>query len=97
MEAWLKCEVSLGQFDTEAAVRFQDHNGDDFSLFVPREDVCVESNISVSPIEGSFRVDILDQRDDLRLIYLPVPTFGNGHSVTVRASQLTGKRDTHHV
>jgi len=90
MRAWLRCEVSAGQFATEVAVRGADYNGERFSLFVPQ--VCVKHGASPLRanewIAGKVDVEILDSRDGFDLVELPGQTFGNGQTMTVRKDQL---------
>ena len=90
MDAWLQCEVSAGQFETEAAIRGTDFNGEAFSLFVPAR--CVKPPVSsLGPNEwsrGKLQVEILDTREGNNLVELPGQTFGNGQTITVREAQL---------
>ena len=89
MDAWLKCEVSAGQFDNEAAVRGRDFSGDAFSLFALRE------SLKTQPFgddwqAGMLRVEILqsDEAGGRHLIYLPAQSFSNGQAITVRSDQI---------
>jgi hypothetical protein len=88
MDAWLKCEVSAGQFEHEASVKFCDYTGEELSLFVQKRDVqFLGSILGDAWIEGKLRVEVLDQKEGLSLIYLPGQTFNNGQSVTVADRQ----------
>jgi hypothetical protein len=88
MDAWLECEVSAGQFSTEAAVRGKNYNGKEFSLFAPIDDVRSHKELGREWEPGVVRIDVLDTRNGYHLVYLPSETFGSSQTVTVRASQL---------
>lgn len=85
---WLRCEVSAGQFPTEAAILGKDYNGEEFSLFVPLDCVRPDKGLGDEWINGNVQVDTLDSRDDLSLVELPGQTFNNGRTITVRNDQL---------
>lgn len=87
MSTWLICEVSLGQFDNEASVRAVDFQGEQFSLFVPRESV-MPTKLSENWVQGCVLVEVLDTEGENVLIYLPGKTFSNGQTITVRKDQL---------
>ena len=84
---WLRCEVSAGQFPAEAAIRGNDHNGEEFSLFVPLDRVRPDKGLGDDWISGNVQVEVLDSRNDLYLVELPGETFNNGRTITVRKDQ----------
>lgn len=84
---WLRCEVSAGQFPTEAAIKGEDYSGEEFSLFVPRQCVRPDAGLCDEWISGMVRVEILDARNNLSLVELPGKTFNNGSTITVRDDQ----------
>ncbi|HET6881551.1 MAG TPA: hypothetical protein VFI31_15415 [Pirellulales bacterium] len=88
MEAWLLCEVSTGQFSTEAAVRGKNSSGKEFSLFAPIQDVRSRGALGDEWEEGSLRVEVLEAQNGYHLVYLPSQTFESGQTVTVRSTQL---------
>lgn len=88
MEAWLRCEVSSGQFGTEAAIRGQDYSGEGYSLFVPVAAVRPSEGLGDDWINGEVLVEILQSRDGLSLVELPGQTFNNGRTITVRNDHL---------
>lgn len=88
MDAWLCCELSVGQFKNEVAVRLSDYSGEAMSLFVPKNSVRSNSTIGDRWSQGALKVEVLDSRDDFYLILLPSQTFSNGQTITVRSSQL---------
>lgn len=92
MDAWLKCEISAGQFPSEAAVRGYDHTKEEFSLFVARDQVQVKDELGDPWIPGLLCVEILDSNNEYSLIYLPGQTFGNGRTITVANHQLENSR-----
>ena len=89
MEKWLNCEISQGQFSGEFAVQAEMFDSTAFSLFAPREVLKFsEEPTNDKHVQGSIRVIPLDQKGDLILISLPRPTFENGRTITVNASQI---------
>lgn len=87
MLAWLKCEISLGQFDNEVSVRGTDYAGEVFACFVPRAFVQVEE-VGDAWTDGKLQVEVLQTKGDKHLVYLPTQTFSNGQSITVTNNQL---------
>lgn len=85
---WLQCEVSAGQFSTEAAIRGRDYSGEEFSLFVPARCVRPETGLGDDWISGKVLVEVLQSRDGLSLVELPGQTFNNGRTITVRDDQI---------
>ena len=90
MDVWLQCEVSAGQFPTEAAIRGKDCRGEEFALFVPIRFVRSTAALGNDWISGDVQVEVLDSRDDLSLIELPGQTLTNGRTITVHKRQLRG-------
>lgn len=89
MEKWLECTISPGQFSGEFAVKGKMFDDTEFSLFAPKEDLNFVGNPSWdNPIQGSIRVTISEQEDDLLLVNLPRPTFENGQAITVKENQI---------
>lgn len=88
MDAWLRCEVSSGQFGTEAAIRGQDYSGEGYSLFVPIDSVRPNEGLGDDWKEGEVFVEVLQSRDGLSLVELPAQTFNNGRTITVRDDHL---------
>ena len=85
MEALLRCQVSLGMFSGEFAVRGKAANGVEFSLFVAED--FVEPGMPVTEgksVDGWLRVEVLAREGALMLVRLPAETFENGRTVTVR-------------
>lgn len=85
---WLRCDVSAGQFPSEAAIRGRDFNDEEFSLFVPLQSVRPGEGLGDTWMPGKVSVEILDSRGDLSLVELPGLTFNNGRTVTVRTDQI---------
>jgi hypothetical protein len=86
---WLICSASPGQFSDEVAVRGEDYQGNDFSLFTSRKFVHCDRTPTVDfEVSALLQAVVLDQRDSLYLIRLPGQTFDNGSTITVRAEQL---------
>ena len=89
MEKWLECTISPGQFAGEFAVKAKTFNSKEVSLFASKEDLQFDrERMSDRPVPGFIRVVPEDQKDDLLLISLPKPTFENGHTITVKNTQL---------
>jgi hypothetical protein len=89
MEKWLECTISPGQFTGEFAVQGKMFDETEFSLFAPKEDLNFTGKPSWdNPVQGSIRVTISDQDEDLLLVNLPRPTFENGRVITVNKSQV---------
>lgn len=86
--AWLICELTKGQFDTEVSVRLCDYNGEQTSLFVPNYYAKHDGPLGDEWTTGKLRVEILDSRDGFSLVYLPGKTFNNGQAITVSDQQL---------
>ncbi|MBN1766471.1 MAG: hypothetical protein JW860_14545, partial [Sedimentisphaerales bacterium] len=60
-----------------------------FSLFAQKKDLIFdEEPIRGKNVSGGIRVEILDQQNDLLLVYLPQPTFENGQVITVKSDQI---------
>lgn len=76
---WLKCIVTDGQFQSEKAVRGEDHAGRGFSFFADKK--------CVSPSGDSVKVIILAEESERVLVKLPGQTFENGQTITVARSQ----------
>ena len=93
---WLRCEVSAGQFPTEAAIKGKDHSGEVFSLFVPLTHVRPSEGLGDEWIGGKVQVEILDSRGGLSLVELPGQTFTNGRTITVREDQLDKEHCAQH-
>lgn len=90
MTTWLNCKISPGQFTGEFAVRGEMFNAKEFSLFAPKKDLKFDEEPvkGGNSVQGSIRVTKLQERDDLVLVELPQPTFENGQTITVKASQV---------
>jgi hypothetical protein len=86
---WLSCTVTEGQFTGEYAVQGKLFNSDEFSMFVPENYIQVrETPIKGKRVDGLMKVNILDEKGGLVLISLPIPTFENGKTITVKREQL---------
>ena len=86
---WLACNVSLGQFTDEFAVRGEDYQSEEFSLFVrPQFLALTQPPSAETEVSGFLRGIELERRDGLCLIRLPGQTFENGSTITVRDEQL---------
>ena len=89
MDKWLECTISPGQFSGEFAVKGKMFDNTEFSLFAPQEDLNFDGSPSWdNPVQGSIRVTISEQEDDLLLVNLPRPTFENGQAITVKKNQI---------
>jgi hypothetical protein len=90
MVMWLNCKISPGQFTGEYAVRGKMFNAKEFSLFAPKKDLQFneETFEKGGSVEGSICVIKLQEKGDLVLVELPQPTFENGQTITVNASQV---------
>jgi hypothetical protein len=94
MDAFLRCQLSLGMFQGEYAVRGKTAEETEFSLFVPEEFVECDSPVSDGAIDGWLRVNVLAQANHLMLVRLPGQAFENGRTVTVRESEIE-RRSSH--
>jgi hypothetical protein len=93
MEAWLRCEISPGQFSSEYAVRGRTADGIGFSLFVPNTYVEMDSEPNTDRlVQGWVRVEALGRDGSLVLVRLPRPTLENGETVTVKAEEVETRR-----
>ena len=91
-ERWLDCTVSPGQFSVEYAVCGTLHDGGGFSLFAPCEYVeCDGTPGRDEPVTGRIRVELLQEKDEKRLVRLPREALENGYFVTVNADQIHSK------
>lgn len=87
---WLDCTISMGQFTGEFAVQGKLFDNTEFSLFAERENLkFVEEPEQDKSVDGYIRVITGPQKDDLLLVALPQPTFGNGQTVTVKINQVS--------
>lgn len=78
MDAWLKAEVSAGQFSNERAVFARDFRGDGFSLFANERD-----------IDGDrVRVDEIKRHRGLVLVKLPTESLEGRRHATVFEREL---------
>lgn len=85
MSTALKCQVSLGQFTGEYAVRVQSYDGKWVSLFAPAETIELLEEIDENhSVDGYIEVEVVDQRGGLTLVRLPRPTLENGEHLTVK-------------
>ena len=90
MDVRLICKISSGQFSGEFAVRGVMSNAKGFSLFAPKEYLDFDEGPvkKGKTVQGSIKVTKLQEKDDLVLVALPQPTFENGQTITVKASQV---------
>jgi len=89
MEKWLDCTISPGQFTGEYAVRGNLFDGTEFSMFAEEEDLSFEERPSEdNPVVGRIRVVPGPNKGDILLVTLPQPTFENGQTISVKASQI---------
>lgn len=89
MDQWLTCTISPGQFSDEYAVQGKLFNGRTYSLFASREDLDFEGDPTWDhPVQGSIRISILDQKEELLLVALPQTTLENGRTITVKTEQV---------
>ena len=90
MENWLSCEISQGQFTGEFAVQAKMFDSSAFSLFALREDLQFDEKEleNSNRVQGLIRILPLKKEGDLVLVALPRPTFENGRTITVNASQI---------
>ena len=76
-------------FSGEVAVRGEEADGTEFSLFVPEEFVdCNLPRGESESVEGLIHVVVLAREGNLALVRLPGQAFENGQTVTVRDSEL---------
>jgi len=89
MTKWLECRIFPGQFTGEYAVQGKLFDDTGFSLFAEEEDVRFSGEPSFdNAVDGLIRIELGPRKDDLLLVTLPQPTFENGQTITVRASQI---------
>ncbi len=89
MNALFRCKVGHGMFSGEIAVRGAAADGEEFSLFVPKEFVRYGQPLEDSTnVDGLLRVKVLAEEAGRYLIQLPGEAFENGRTVTVGAGQL---------
>ena len=96
MEAnWARCELHQGQFSNEYALVIEAHNGKQFSLFVEKDEVKLESEPTVdNPGSGWVAVLVLKREEAFSLIKLPRSTIENGQCITIRSSSLRNANNT---
>ena len=98
---FLRCRVSPGQFSNEMAVSGRRANGEEFSLFAPRDKVWVRPFVPDEsggqdrhpdgPEEGLLEVVALEREGKRVLIRLPgqaLESAGSGTYETVKAADL---------
>jgi hypothetical protein len=90
---FLRCKVSPGQFSNEMAVGGRRANGEEFSLFAPRDKVWVRPLASEAgaPQEGLLEVVPIEREGKRVLIRLPgqaLESAGSGTYETVKAADL---------
>src|SRR4051812_46329000 len=74
--AWLNCMVSPGQFSSEYAIQGQEADGTGFSAFIPSSCVeCEKVPRRGELLPGFVQVEIMEERENLRLVRLPRPTL----------------------
>jgi hypothetical protein len=89
MDALLQCKISPGMFSGEVAVRGKTADGTEFSLFVPEDFVESEATpLTNVTVDGWLFVEVLAREGALLLVRLPGQTFENGHTITVRDSEI---------
>lgn len=83
--AYLECEIGLGQFRDEFAVRGKTVDGE-FSVFTSGEFLDFDGDPPSGKewVRGSIRVEIIDEGDGVLLVRLPQQSLENGRFVTVR-------------
>jgi hypothetical protein len=92
--AKLRCQISVGQFNSECAVVVKSFNGKSYSLFAQKTDLAFsETPFDDTSVDGWIKVDVLKREDSLCLIRLPQTTLENGQFLTVRADQLAKAPD----
>jgi len=86
---WLTCFASPGQFSDEYAIRGENYQGHEFSLFIPQRFVhCGRRPERDQEESALLQTIVLEQHGTLCLIRLPGQTFDNGSTITVRLDQL---------
>ena len=89
MEKWLECMITPGQFSGEYAVQGKMFDGEGFSLFAPKEDLKFDREPETDkPVKGFVRIVTGPENNNLLMVSLPRPTFENGRTITVNASQI---------
>lgn len=91
MEKWLECTVSPGQFTGEYAIQGKLFDGTEFSMFAEKEHLKFKKEREPTedePVVGWIRIVPGPQKDKLLLVRLPQPTFENGQTISVKASQI---------
>lgn len=89
MEKWLECRISPGQFTGEYAIQGWLFDGTEFSMFAEEEHLRFEEKPSEdNPVVGCIRVVPGPKKGDILLVTLPQPTFENGQTISVKASQI---------
>lgn len=88
-ELWFECTVANGQFSGEYVVMGRDFRNHLFSLFAPEEFVRPDGDPASGKVPGWVRVSLIDEKNDLVLVGLPMPALENGSMVTVPRKSLS--------
>lgn len=75
-EGWLKCDISEGMLPEEYAVLCNSSDTGVFSFFAPQHYIDLQHN--------RVKVNVLECRDDICLIYIPSAPLEGGVSRSVR-------------
>ena len=87
---WLKCKVTVGLFGNEYTVLSSTSEGQVFSFYAPLNFLQLPKGGPAPSTEadGLIKVTLLDARDDIRLVALPVKPLDAPQVVRVRKNQL---------
>jgi hypothetical protein len=89
MTAELRCKVYPGMFSTEFAVVVEDCEGQNFSLFAPRDTVRVDREPTLDePVDGWMKVQLVKRAGNVIAVWLPDTTMEGCQYLTVRLDQL---------
>jgi hypothetical protein len=89
MIAELRCKVYPGMFSTEFAVVIEAFDGQNFSLFAPRDTVRVDREPTHDePVDGWMKVQLLRRVGNVIAVWLPDTTMEGCQYFSVRPDQL---------
>jgi hypothetical protein len=88
-EKWLTCSIYPGQFSGEFAVCGRLFDDTAFSMFAEEENLRFDKRPGPDErVGGWIRVLPLGKKGDSLLVFLPQPTFENGQTITVKATDV---------
>lgn len=77
-KGWLKCDISDGQFPEEYTVKCSSSDGSTFSFFANPD--------FIDHSRSSVKVDVMECKGDVCLVYMPIEPLEGGVSRTVRVA-----------